>query len=332
MSSENIGERIDPKHEFTVLALYRFTRLPQQDCTQDLVALQEELERQCRAFRARGCLLIANEGINGTICSDVEEEFLLDYFQTKFEGMRYRISKSSHQIFARLKVKIKSEIVTLGQDGVDPTKGVGTYVPPEDWNEFLLDPETLVIDTRNHYEIRLGTFVGAENPHTTSFREFPAWLKQQAEEREPPKRIAMYCTGGIRCEKATVITSELFPNTEVYHLEGGILAYLDKVQPEDSLFDGECYVFDQRTAVTHGLKPSERYTSCFACRSPLGVEDLQRDDFVEGISCRYCLNELTEKRRERLEGRQRQIQLASMDGTSKPHIYDSKEGSPAQQG
>jgi UPF0176 protein len=215
---------------------------------------------------------------------------------------------------------------------VDPTKVVGTYVPPEEWNELLMDPETLVVDARNDYEIRLGKFANAEDPHTTNFREFPAWLRQQAETRKPPKRIAMYCTGGIRCEKATslVMTSELFPNTPVYHLEGGILAYLDKVKLEDSLFDGECYVFDQRTAVTHGLKPSERYVSCFACRSPLCIEDLQRDDFVEGISCRYCIDELTEKRRERLEGRQRQVQLASMGETSKPHLYDPKEEPPAQ--
>lgn len=308
---------------YQILALYKFVspKLPHDQ----IKPLQQEIEATCRTAHARGCILVAAEGINGTICYP-ESDSLLQYFLSKFPSLQYRISYDTRPVFYRLKIKIKPEIVTLSCD-IDPTQRVGTYVAPgPEWNKLLQDPDCLVIDTRNDYEVRVGTFQNAVNPHTDNFKEFPDFLQQQSQARQQkPKSIAMFCTGGIRCEKATslALASQAFPDTPIYLLQGGILAYLDEVPPHESLFEGECYVFDQRVAVTHGLQPTCTYTQCHACRNPITYEDKERDDYEDGVSCRYCIQKVTEKRRRRLQERQRQVELSNKHGF--PHMYDPKE-------
>jgi len=345
-----------------VLALYKFVspKIPKES----LRDLQSEIETACRKQFARGTLLLAEEGINGTICYPFEgatdasnnspeqdkqdenrtdagpDDPLLNFLQSKFNNsLRTRISTADRPVFARLKIKIKSEIVTMHWEDAaatvaascnkvgacSPTELVGEYVKPKDWNQILLDPEVLVVDTRNQYEYDVGTFKNAINPKTDSFVEFPQWLSENVAGDKAPKKIAMFCTGGIRCEKATNACLQLVPKgVPVYHLEGGILAYLNDISPEESLFDGDCYVFDQRVAVTYGLQPSSNFKkSCHGCRHPLSEEDLHRDDYVEGISCRYCTGKLTEKQQERFSQRQRQIELALKEG--RKHIHDPKE-------
>ncbi|KAG7354561.1 hypothetical protein IV203_003917 [Nitzschia inconspicua] len=345
-----------------VLALYKFVK--PQIPKESLNSLQSEIETVCHNHHAKGTLLLAEEGINGTICypfspsinnnasddtiSDNDgNDSLLKFLQSKFDNaLRIRISSADRAVFARLKVRIKKEIVTMHWQETEetndtnnndnncptassscascnPTEQVGEYVKPHDWNRLILDPDTLLIDTRNEYEIDVGTFRNAINPHTQSFVEFPDWMKDNLlldkcdtdnnnDIRKVPKRIAMFCTGGIRCEKATSACLKLVPkDVPVYHLEGGILAYLNDIPPEQSLFEGDCYVFDQRVAVTYGLQPSTIYQqSCHGCRHPLSNDDLKRDDFVKGVSCRYCSNSLTERKVERYAARQRQIELA----------------------
>lgn len=305
-----------------VLALYKFVeaRLTRET----LKELQEELLQECDKYGAKGTLLLAEEGINGTICypfsvtdSLDEKDPLFEFFQKKFQGgLRTRISHSNFRVFPRMKVKIKSEIVTLHQENCHPSESKGIYVKPKEWNELLEDPDCLVIDTRNEYEIHVGTFRNAVNPETQNFVEFPEWMERNLSGDKAPKKIAMFCTGGIRCEKATNACQKLVsPGVPVYHLEGGILAYLDEIQPKDSLFDGDCYVFDQRVAVTYGNQPSTKFTdSCKACRHPLCREDLDDPSFVEGLSCRWCINQLTDKQRERFASRQRQVEIARKRG------------------
>jgi UPF0176 protein len=330
------------QRRYRVLALYKFVK---PKLSRDVVrGIQSEIETVCRRHSVKGTLLLAEEGINGTICypfDNSDYDKLLDFLQVKFDhALRIRISSADHPVFSRLKVKIKREIVTMHWEGdgeigavnrpvlpfvsaCNPTERVGEYVKPQHWNQLLLDPDTLVIDTRNEYEIDVGTFRNAVNPHTKSFVEFPDWMKDNLVGKHHPqkKKIAMFCTGGIRCEKATSACLQLLSNDiPVYHLEGGILAYLNDIPPEQSLFDGDCYVFDQRIAVTYGLQPSIKYQeSCHGCRHPLSAEDLKRKDCVEGVSCRYCTDELTEKKLERCMARQRQIELA-MKG--KPTCHD----------
>jgi UPF0176 protein len=326
---------------YRVLALYKFVK---PNISQDaLPGLQSEIETACRQHSVKGTLLLAEEGINGTICypfDDSNIDKLLPFLQSKFDNsLRIRISTANRPVFTRLKVKIKREIVTMCREGdhdvgavspptsyvatCNPTVQVGEYVKPQHWNELILDADTLVIDTRNEYEIDIGTFRNAINPHTQSFVEFPDWMKDNLVANRYPhkKKIAMFCTGGIRCEKATSACLQLLPkDVPVYHLEGGILAYLNDVPKDQSLFEGDCYVFDQRIAVTHGLQPSIKYQqSCHGCRHPLSEEDLKRDDFVEGVSCRNCTDQLTEKKQERYTARQRQIELAI---SGKPTCHD----------
>jgi UPF0176 protein len=266
---------------------------------------------------------VAPEGINGTICYPLEgnHDGLLFYFRQTFPDVKTRISSDARNVFARLKIKIKPEIVTMAGRQVDPTQQAGEYVKPQDWNNVLTDPDCVIIDTRNDFEINVGTFVNAVNPQTTTFSDFPLWFETTM--TTPPKRIGMFCTGGIRCEKSTSMAKERFPNTPIYHLQGGILAYLDAVPEHESLFQGECYVFDQRVAVTHGLQPSVTYTICHACRHPLSVADRTHVDYREGLSCSYCVSTITDKQRQRFEERQRQLELAQENGTC--HIYDPKE-------
>ena len=304
-----------------IVALYKFVTPSLERET--LKPLQKDLESFCLSSAVRGTLILSTEGINGTICyphPSSEIDVVMNYLQSLFPGVRTRVSRDAHNVFSRLRIKIKSQIVSMGNVDVDPITMAGEYIKPGDaWDCLLKDPECLVIDTRNDYEVRLGTFQGAVNPHTEAFTEFPEWLATHA---SLSNKIAMFCTGGIRCEKASALAKKLFPDKLVYHLEGGILAYLDAVPEDQSKFQGECYVFDQRVAVTHGLRPSDRYVACFACRRPLSPVDRVDASYREGVSCKYCIDAITERQRQRFEARNKQIELATRKG--KQHIHDSK--------
>mmetsp|Transcript_28563 Transcript_28563/g.42214 ORF Transcript_28563/g.42214 Transcript_28563/m.42214 type:complete len:321 (+) Transcript_28563:56-1018(+) len=309
-----------------VLALYKFISpvIPESS----LGPLKEDLQSFCLACQVRGTLILAGEGINGTICyplpGENETDVVVKKLQSKFPGLRTRFSKSDSCIFARLRIKIKKEIVTLGDADIDPTRIAGTYVKPGlEWDNLLKDPNCLVIDTRNDYEVRLGTFENAVNPETQNFQDFPEWLTKKSTAASS-KKIAMFCTGGIRCEKATSMVKKLYPEKPIFHLDGGILAYLDTVRQDQSTFHGECYVFDQRVAVGHGLSPSKEFLTCYACRQPLSQKDRQDPTYAEGLSCRYCKSNSTETQRIRCLDRNKQIDLAAKRG--KHHIYDPKYG------
>ena len=393
-----------------VLALYKFVTIPKES----VADFRKEVEEKLRSVKARGTILLAIEGINGTICypekaaGGPSSDSVLDYLQNHqyFAGLRTRVSYTDTPIFHRLKVKIKKEIVTIGGDvededeskkpigymskcTIDPTKIVGNYVPPnEEWDKLCEDPDVVVIDTRNKYEIEVGTFENAISPNTDNFRQFPDWLhrfakacedansKDEASSTESnsgqgkiehcvvnsnspyesdenchpinslnnarnsnpvsdedmpivkkkPKAIAMFCTGGIRCEKSTsyTIAAKVFPkDIPVYHLDGGVLAYLDAHPDEEkSKWKGECFVFDQRVAVKHGLKPSSTFNACHACRSPISVEDTKREDYIKGVSCKNCKSNVSEKQKVRFEERQKQVELADQKGSV--HIHDPK--------
>ena len=416
---------------YTVLALYKFTSLP----TSQLVALKTQIEEKLRSVKARGTILLASEGINGTICypeekaklavdldndnpiinnqtSDIVIEFLNQH--DNFSGIRTRVSYSQTAIFHRLKVKIKNVIVTMTDNDVeceqgvragidadiddndaaekepdikvDPTETVGTYVKAgKEWEDLLMDPDVVVIDARNKYEVEVGTFENAVSPNTDNFKQFPDWLHRlaaackeagdgengvnkigehdidsqmqdsnrsqcvinsetissssNARSLEPvpdsdmpkvlrkPKAVAMFCTGGIRCEKSTsyALAQNVFPpDVPVYHLDGGVLSYLDShPDAKSSKWKGECFVFDQRVALGHGLKPSETYNSCHGCRRPISEEDKAGKDYVKGVSCKHCKDEISECQKERFVERQKQMDLASQN--EKNHIHDPKE-------
>jgi len=414
-----------PRGLHKVLALYKFIAIPREE----IRPLQSEVDTLLRIHRARGTILLATEGINGTICYPIyrkkedheqqhqqegegeEEEAdpILQYLHSHsyFAGVRTRVSFADTPIFHRLKVKVKREIVTMLGSGskdeedddeneeqypllgpaypkkVDPSHTVGTYIPPgKEWDDLLLDPDVLVIDTRNTYEVEMGTFHNAVSPGTDNFRQFPLWLQKVGDlcsgkeeipitnaesidsnamnptamnatttnhlqyncrstqpvpvtsipprfKGNPPKAVAMFCTGGIRCEKSTsfCIQEEIFPShIPIYHLEGGILAYLEKhPNPETSLWNGDCFVFDHRVAVTHGLQlPTQKYDVCFACRHPLSEEDTKNEKgYIPGVCCKYCRDVNTEEDRERFLNRHQQIELAKKRGTR--HMYDPKE-------
>jgi predicted sulfurtransferase len=437
-----------------ILALYKFVEIP----SNSIPTLQNEIESILRSVKTKGTILLATEGINGTICYPQQEaviinnddktqqqDLVLNYLNTHeyFKGLRTRISYADTPVFHRLKVKVKKQIVTM-LDGdsdndeddncnvdntnerdtnlkctnnipkygptqcinLDPKTVVGQYVKPnKEWDDLLNDPDVVVIDTRNKYEIEIGTFQNAISPNTSNFKQFPDWLhrfsnqcqtvqqqqqKQQEEgekeesnpvgrkehcvtNHEPicsafgtvksdtsttgsssssntntntncrsldpvpehempkvtrrPKAIAMFCTGGVRCEKSTsyALTANVFPpDLPIYHLEGGILAYLENhPNPESSMWKGECFVFDQRVAVSHGLKPSDTYNACHGCRRPISIEDREGEDYVKGVCCKYCKNELTKDKELRFANRQKQIHLAETKG--QVHIYDSKD-------
>ena len=318
---------------YRVLALYNFVS-PKLESS-SLVSLRDDLETRCRSCQARGALILSTEGINGTICypNPCGTDALLSHLKDLFPKLLIRISYDSANVFYRLKVKIKKSIISMGnddgdddQDTIDPTTLVGEYVQPgPDWDALLEDPDCLVVDTRNDYEVRVGTFRNAVNPQTENFSDFPAWLANQKQQQSsPPQKIAMFCTGGIRCEKATSLARRLFPDTNVYHLKGGILGYLDTVPPDQSTFEGDCYVFDRRVAVTHGLKPSQSLTACHACRTPLQETDRQHPHYRDGLSCPYCYDNKTCSQKERYAMRQLQIGLA-LQRNNRPHLHDAKE-------
>lgn len=293
---------------FLVAALYKFAPLdPSPD-------LQEHLRTACEDRDVFGTLLLAQEGINGTIAGP--ETGVREVLETLralpgLTDLEHKESWASEQPFLRMKVRLKKEIVTMGVPGVDPNAAVGIYVEPEDWNDLISAPDVVTIDTRNDYEVRIGQFAGAIDPHTTSFREFPDWFRQFRETR-PNARIAMYCTGGIRCEKATAFVKNEGID-EVYHLKGGILKYLETVPAEESLWEGECFVFDRRVAVGHGLVEGE-HGICHACREPLAPEDLKSPLYVPGSACPHCAEARSAEQRERYAERHRQEMLALSRG------------------
>jgi UPF0176 protein len=300
-----------PELPIVVAALYQFTRF--DDCA----AIREPLVALCRAEGVKGTLLLAREGINGTIAgSDAAVAAVLAHIRQLpgCAGLDVKHSRAATMPFHRMKVRIKREIVTMGEPDLDPTDA-GTYVAPRDWNALIEQPGTILIDTRNDYEVAIGSFAGAIDPKTRSFSEFPEWVRAHRHEWEAgaeKPRIAMFCTGGIRCEKSTaLLKAEGFD--AVYHLKGGILAYLEQVAPEESRWQGECFVFDERVAVKHGLEPGT-HGLCRACRMPVSEADRASPRFVEGVSCPACHAERTEEQRTRYAERHRQAQLAAARG------------------
>jgi UPF0176 protein len=292
----------------TVAALYQFTRFP------DPAALRPGLVEVCAANGVKGSLLLAPEGINGTIAGPAAGvQLVLDAIRALpgCAGLEWKESPAETMPFGRMKVRLKREIVTMGQPDVDPLARVGNYVQPADWNALIADPDTVVIDTRNDYEVAIGTFQGAVDPGTRAFGEFPEWW-QANRDRFAGKRVAMFCTGGIRCEKSTNYLLGQGLN-EVYHLKGGILKYLDEVPEAESLWQGECFVFDDRVSVGHGLKPGAM-ASCGACRRPVTEEGQRHPDYEEGVCCAACVNEYSPADRERFRERQRQMLLAAKRG------------------
>jgi UPF0176 protein len=310
-----------------VAALYKFVTL------EDYHALREPLLDACVTAGTRGTLLLAREGINGTIAGNREGvDRVLAYLRRdpRLADLEHKESWDDHMPFYRMKVKLKKEIVTMGVAGVDPNVRVGTYVRPQDWNELLSDPEVLLIDTRNDYECDIGSFRGAVDPRTENFREFPQFVRANLDTSRH-KKVAMFCTGGIRCEKASAfMLNEGFE--EVYHLQGGILKYLEEVPAEESVWEGECFVFDNRVSVDHLLEKG-RYDQCYGCRHPITEEDKNSGMYEVGVCCPHCYDTLTTDQTSRFRERQKQVELAAMRG--KPHVgappparqqYDVKGG------
>lgn len=292
-----------------IAALYQFARFEAPE--QLLGPLHEACERE----GVRGTLLVAREGINGTIAGppgglDRALETLRAI--TGLDALEIKFASAAEMPFLRMKVKLKREIVTIGDDSVDPLRAVGTYVAAKDWNALISDPDVVLIDVRNDYEYRIGTFKGAIDPETTSFRAFPAYVREK-HAGDKNKKIAMFCTGGIRCEKASAfMLQEGF--SEVYHLHGGILRYLEDVPAEESLWQGGCFVFDERIAVGHALVPDTSLTLCHGCRQPLTADDCAHPEHEEGVVCRYCAPMMSEARRASARERNRQVALARARG------------------
>ena len=311
---------------FLTAALYQFVDLP------DFAALQGPLQSLCDTHGVRGMLLLAPEGINGTIAGEPQGvHAVLAWLRSdvRFAALQHKEALAERMPFYRMRVRLKREIVTLGVPGLNPARNAGTYVKPEDWNALIDDPGVVVVDTRNDYEVGIGTFERAVNPHTKTFAEFPAWVER---EKQPggvlagKPRVAMFCTGGIRCEKSTAfLKSQGFD--EVYHLEGGILKYLETVPEEASRWHGDCFVFDERVSVGHGLVPGH-HQLCRSCRMPLGEAELQSPHYVPGVSCPYCHGTRTPEQERALAERERQMQLARQRGQE--HIGAQQPGRPTR--
>lgn len=297
-------------NNIVVAALYKFIRFD------DFEQYREPILNKMLEHQVKGTLLLASEGINGTVAGSREGiDALLTYLRTLPAIGEFEVKESYTDIppFYRTKVKLKKEIVTMGVEGIDPLESVGRYVKPSDWNDLISDPDVLLIDTRNDYEVQIGTFKNAVNPKTNTFREFPDYVKKELDPKQH-KKVAMFCTGGIRCEKSTAYLREQGFD-EVYHLEGGILKYLEEVPSDESLWQGDCFVFDNRVAVNHNLEKGE-YDQCFACRMPITEADKQSAAYVKGESCPHCIDKATPEQKERFRERERQIQLAKARGES----------------
>ena len=289
---------------FTIAALYHFSPV------NDLQTLQKSIRATCERLEIKGTILLATEGINGTVAGTKSNiaEFLASLQATsEFSGIEWKLSESPDEPFGKLKVRLKKEIVTMGQPNVDPLGAVGRYVDPNDWNDLISADDVVVIDTRNNYEVAIGTFDKAINPKTNSFREFPAWWEKNKKKFEN-KRVAMFCTGGIRCEKSTSYLKGQGVE-EVFHLEGGILKYLEHIPEPDSKWNGECFVFDGRVSVGHGLQIGP-HQLCYGCRRPIMPEDVKRLEFELGVSCHQCVDETSDQDKARFRERQKQNELS----------------------
>jgi UPF0176 protein len=287
--------------KFVIAAFYHFVSLPEYE------SWQRPLLVHCRSQGTKGSILLAAEGINGTIAGPRPGvDAVLSYLRAdaRLQTMEHKESFADFMPFKRLKVRLKKEIVSLQVPDVDPNRLVGEYVEPENWNDLITDPDTLLIDVRNDFEVEVGTFQGAVNPQTAAFSDFPHFVQTQLDP-DKHKKVAMFCTGGIRCEKATSYLREQGFES-VYHLKGGILKYLEAVSPKKSLWQGECFVFDDRVTVTHDLSPGS-YQWCPGCQRLLDPADRTRPEYEEGVSCHHCLSELPAERRTRLRERQRQL-------------------------
>lgn len=293
---------------YIVAALYRFSIL------EDYEHIQKTLQAICDKNAVKGTILLAKEGINGTIAGSREGiDAVMSFIRSdsRLSEMEYKESHAEKMPFHRMKVRLKKEIVTLGVPGVDPNKIVGTYLSPQEWNALLEDPEVVVIDTRNDYECDMGTFKGAINPNTKAFREFPEFVENNYDPQKH-KKVAMFCTGGIRCEKASSYMLEQ-GFEEVYHLKGGILKYLEEIPQSESLWEGECFVFDERVGIKHGLEVGG-YELCRGCRYPISDQDKESEKFQEGISCPRCYDVKSEVQKQRATARHRQMLLAKERG------------------
>ncbi|MCI5095096.1 MAG: rhodanese-related sulfurtransferase [Rhodobacteraceae bacterium] len=293
---------------YTIAALYHFARFDTPE------AIKPALLDLCVANKVHGTLLLAKEGINGTIAgprSGIDAVIAHIKALPGCSGLEWKEATSEQPPFNRMKVRIKREIVTMGQPDVDPRARVGNYVEPEDWNDLIRSEDVVLIDTRNDYEVAIGTFEGAIDPQTESFRDFPAWWEENRE-RFHNKRVAMFCTGGIRCEKSTNYL--LGQGVEdVYHLKGGILRYLEETPRDQSTWQGECFVFDNRVSVGHGLQEGP-HILCHGCRRPILPEDSTRPEYEEGVSCHLCVEETSDADKARFRERQKQIRLARERG------------------
>ena len=300
-------------HDFLTAALYKFVELP------DFADLQAPLLACCEAQDVKGTLLLAPEGINGTIAGTQQGvHAVLNFLRRdpRLATLEHKEAHAGHMPFYRMKVRLKKEIVTLGVPDVHPALMAGEYVKPQDWNQLLAEPDVVLVDTRNDYEVSIGTFTGAINPATHSFSELPGWVEQEmaqggclAAVNGKKPRVAMFCTGGIRCEKSTAfLRAKGFD--EVYHLQGGILKYLETMPPAQSRWQGECFVFDERVSVGHGLKPGD-FTLCRSCRDPLSAQDRTSPLYELGVSCARCHGGTTELQKQGYRERQRQVELAA---------------------
>jgi UPF0176 protein len=300
--------------DIRVAALYRFAAIA------DPKAVRDRLQAACETGGVRGTLLVAGEGLNGTIAGpEPTIEAVLAFIRTLpgFGDLDVKYAWTAEMPFLRLKVRVKAEIVTMGQPDLDPAREAGVYVSPADWNALIADPQTLVIDTRNDYEGEVGAFEGAVQPNTRSFRDFPDWFRTEGRallDRTGAKRVAMYCTGGIRCEKATAFLKAEGVE-DVHHLEGGVLRYLETVDARDSLWRGECFVFDERVAVGHGLTPGS-HVLCRGCRMPVSEAGRTSPHFIEGVCCARCRDTRDEGQRQRYAERQRQMEIARSRGAT----------------
>ncbi len=297
-----------------VATFYRFTTL------EDHAAMQASIDACCREHDVRGIILLANEGINATIAGTREGVLaVIDFLREdpRLAALTWKESSADKQPFRKMRVRLKQEIVRMGVPGIDPAQLVGTYVKPADWNRLISDPDVIVIDTRNDYEVEIGTFQNAINPDIQSFGQLPGWIDRQLDLSRKPK-VAMFCTGGIRCEKSTALLKQAGLD-EVYHLEGGILKYLEEIPEDQSLWNGQCFVFDERVSVGHGLEVGE-YQLCRACRFPLNEIDKQSSQYREGVSCPRCHDQTSDEQKKRFAERQQQILLARQRGEQ--HLSD----------
>ena len=294
--------------QFEVCAFYQFARWP------DHTALQAPLQALCTAHGAKGILLLAAEGINGTLAgTQVAMAKVMAGIKEicGLPGLEHKTALAEVMPFLRLKIRLKAEIVTMGEPLADPSARVGAYVDPADWNRLIADPDVLVIDTRNEYEVGIGSFAGAVDPKTQSFSQFPAFVRETLDPLRH-KKVAMFCTGGIRCEKASsFMLGEGF--AEVFHLKGGILNYLEQVPPAESMWQGACFVFDDRVAVGHGLQAAD-LTLCHGCRAPLSDADRSSARYERGVACPHCADVLTHAQKASARERQRQVDLAKSRG------------------